>query len=142
MDYISLVIAIGTCLSAFAAFCALRNSIKVQKRTSAENKQRITIEAFNRMQDQVFDKLVSCSKEQIMYLVDDMDYAPRIKEACDDTRALIARCEHFAVGVNNDVYDFDLVQKLGGTHIVYVYDKVFAGHRICKVERSKFICGI
>lgn len=45
-------------------------------------------------------------------------------EAYDDCRTLIARCEHFSVGVNSGVYDIDLVNDVGGMHLIYLYQKV------------------
>ncbi len=124
MDYINLIIAVAAIVSAGAAVGALRNSIKIQEKTADENKKNNTIEAFNRLQDQVLDKMVSFSEEQIDILIEDMDYEPEIKEAYDDCRALVAKCEHFAVGVNSGVYDIDLVNALGGVHLIYLYRKV------------------
>lgn len=124
MDYINLIVALAALVSAGAAVGALWNSINIQKKTADENKKNNTIEAFNRLQDQVLDKMVSFSKEQINILIEDMDYEPKIKEAYDDCRALVAKCEHFAVGVNSGVYDIDLVNDLGGVHLIYLYRKV------------------
>ena len=47
-----------------------------------------------------------------------------MKTAYDDARALIAKLEHFSVGVNSKIYDFKTVDALGGMHLVYLYDKV------------------
>ena len=119
-----LLTAIASIITAMAAFGALFNSIRIQKQTAIENKQRITIEAFNRLQDKVLDKLVSFNNIDACILLDDKDYNPKVKDAYDGCRTLIAKCEHFAVGVNNDVYDIDLVNSLGGMHLVYLYNKI------------------
>ena len=121
---INLLTACAALISALASFGALINSIRIQKQSAKENKQRVTIEAFNRLQDLVLDKMVSFNNFDACILVDDKDYESEVREAYDGCRTLIAKCEHFAVGVNNDVYDFDLVNSLGGMHLVYLYYKV------------------
>ena len=58
----------------------------------------------------------------IKIFVEDID-EKEVHEAYDACRALIARCEHFSVGVNSGVYDFETTYKLGGTHLIYLYQK-------------------
>ena len=119
---ISFLTVFASLITAFAALGALINSIRIQKQTAKENKQRLTIEAFNRLQDQVLDKMVSFNNCDACILLDDKYYDPKVKDAYDGCRTMIAKCEHFAVGVNNNVYDIDLVNSLGGMHLVYLYD--------------------
>ncbi len=118
------IIAIAAVISAVFAFATLFNTIVIQRKTAAENKKNNTISAYNRLQDKVLDYMAKYPKEQVEILVDDRDYEPEIKEAYDAYRTLIARCEHFAVGVNTGVYDIDLVDDLGGKHLIYLYKKV------------------
>ena len=119
-----LIIAIAAVVSATLAFASLVNTVIIQRKTAAENKKNNTIRAYNRLQDQVLDYMTKYPKEQVEILVDDMDYEPEIREAYDACRTLIARCEHFSVGVNSGVYDIDLVNDLGGKHLIYLYQKV------------------
>lgn len=120
----NLIIAIAAVVSATLAFASLVNTVIIQRKTAAENKKNNTINAYNRLQDKVLDYMAKYPKEQVEILVDDRDYEPEIKEAYDACRTLIARCEHFAVGVNTGVYDIDLVDDLGGKHLIYLYQKV------------------
>ena len=49
---------------------------------------------------------------------------PKCKEAYNDYRALIARLEHFAIGVNKHIYDFSIVNNLLGVHFICLYLKI------------------
>ncbi len=124
MDYINLAIAIAACVSAAAAALTLGNSIKIQKQTADENRKNNSINAFNSLQDKVLDKMVSIAEDDIAAIVENKDDGGEVKEAYNGYRTLVARCEHFAVGVNSGVYDIDLVNDLGGKHLIYLYQKV------------------
>lgn len=85
-----------------------------------------TIEAYRILQADVLDKFVSYSKRDVLDLLETQEYPDndKAKKFYADCRALIAKIEHFAVGVNNDIYDFDTMDKLGGEHLIYLFKKV------------------
>ena len=113
MELASIIIAIVS-----AAF-----SIAIYINTVIFEKKKITIEAINILQNEVLDKFVSIKKENATIIVENLD-DEKCKEAYDDYRALIARLEHFAVGVNKHVYSYNVVNDLLGNHFIHLYNKV------------------
>ena len=100
----------------------VRRTRIVQEKIEYRTKVSSTITAFNDLQEQVLDKMVSYKEDDIKIFVEDID-EKEVREAYDACRALIARCEHYSVGVNSGVYDFETTFKLGGTHLIYLYQK-------------------
>ena len=68
--------------------------------TAARDRKQATLEAYNRLQTEVFDPLNTYSPDEI-------------EEICEDTKSMeykilsgyLARIEHFCVGINNRIYD-------------------------------------
>ena len=115
-DIIAIIALILSVVSgAFSVFTYF-NSLKQQKKCD-------TIEAFSNLQNEVLDKLASFTKNEITDTVENR-FKPEYKEIYAGYRVLIARCEHFAVGINEKVYDFKVFDKLGGLHIIYLYKKI------------------
>lgn len=86
-------------------------------------KKKLTIEAFFNIQNDVLDKLILCTKNDVKDTVenrDDKSYDELYKAYC----VQIVGCEHFAVGINEKVFDFDTFNKLGGIHVMYLYEKL------------------
>ncbi len=127
MDCLPLIIAAVSAFAAVAsaifAGCSLRFSAKTNKSISELNKKQRTIEAVNRLQAVALDKLAVCSKQDVANTVDCLENSD-CKDAYNNYRAIIAKIEHFATGVNEGVFDFDLVNKLVGAHLVFLYNKV------------------
>lgn len=115
-DIISLIALVISLLSSAFSVYTFYSSKKQQRKCD-------TIEAFNRMQEQVLDKLVSYPKKDVNTLIECIDEA-HAKECYDDFRAMISKIEHFAVGVNTGVYDFNTADQLGGVHLYFLYKKV------------------
>lgn len=117
--WIALTSSIAAALSTFFAAIQLLNTKKTQKEMLDREKQKDTLEAFNKLQSQVFDELNKYKKA---------DFAEIAKDPTSDKykeiKVLIARCEHFAVGVEKGIYDIETVKALGGGYIYYLYDKV------------------
>lgn len=128
MDLIAIIVdsiaAIAASASAIFAAKELKQSRITQKNIEEQNRKKATIDAFNELQEQVLDKFVSFKHEDAQIFVEYQKAYPNVKDAYNDTKALIARCEHFAVGVNEKVYDFDVVDKLGGIHLVCLFKKI------------------
>lgn len=115
--------AIATTGATIIAAVELNRSRKSQEKTEDNNRKTATIEAFNILQNDVLDKLVFCKNHDVTNAVENKDNR-EFKQLYDNYRIQIARCEHFAVGVNNNIFDFDTVDKLGGVHLYYLYKKV------------------
>ena len=119
----TILTVIVAAVSAIVAAVELYRSKKVQERVGELNKKNLTIESFNRLQEQAIDHLVVCSKAEIEATVEDID-EQECKEAYEHYRAYIAKIEHFAVGVNEDIYDFETVNKLAGAYLIRLFYNV------------------
>ena len=113
MEIVSIIIAI---LSAVISIVTFVITVQFEKK-------KITLEAVNLLQNEVLDKFVSIKKENAELVVGNLDNK-KCKEAYNDYRALVARLDHFAVGVNKHIYSFGIVNSLVGNHIVHLYNKV------------------
>ena len=87
--------------------------------TAARDRKQATLEAYNRLQSEVFDPINT--------------YSPgEIEEICEDTKSMdykilsgyLARIEHFCVGVNNKIYDDKVFYSLAHGY--------FDGHQLRK----------
>jgi len=112
-------ITIGDLLTILSFVGAITAYILGQK----HRKRRETIEAFNRIQEAVLDKLATVDRANAIAMVKGISN-PECREAYDGYRVLLARVEHFAIGINGGIYDIKLVDKLAGTHLIFLYDKV------------------
>lgn len=113
MELASIIIAIA---SAGFSIVTYINTVQYEKR-------KATIEAINLLQNEVLDKFVSVNKDNAILIVENLD-KKNCKEAYNDYRALIARLDHFAIGVNKHIYDFCVVNNLVGIHFIYLYKKL------------------
>lgn len=113
MEWISIILALLSAL--FAAFTYVQ--------TAHHEKKKATIEDFNRLQNEVLDKFVCVEVENAEFTVENMDQCD-VKKSYDDQRALIARLEHFSVGVKEKIYNFKVVDKLAGRHLIELYEKI------------------
>lgn len=82
-------------------------------------KKQATLDAFNILQTQVLDRLNCYRKYDIDEIAEDI-HSPDYQ----DISGLLARCAHFAVGVNSGIYDFKTVRRLAGRYIIHLYDKL------------------
>ena len=114
--------------ASYIAVIALIVSIITQKKLKREKIKQATIEQFNIIQNQVLDNLATISdKNNAKTIVEELELIKEnqeCKKAYDDYRVLIARLEHFAVGVNEGVYDSNIVDKLSGVHLIYLLPKI------------------
>ena len=113
MELASFIIAVISAVVSIVTYIA---TVRYEKR-------RTTIEAINLLQNEVLDKFINISKDNAEIIIDNLD-DPKCKEAYNDYRALIARLEHFAIGVNKHIYDFSIVNNLLGVHFICLYLKI------------------
>ncbi|MBE6738555.1 MAG: hypothetical protein E7566_07925 [Ruminococcaceae bacterium] len=104
MELLSLIVAI---VSAVVAVVSVAFSFVTYRKAVARDRKQATLEAFNRLQNEVFDHLNHM-------------LPANIREICEDTRCdayktlsgYLARIEHFCVGVNSGIYDKNTVYEL------------------------------
>lgn len=95
------------CISVLLAFASVVYSVVTYKTTVLHDRKQATLDAYNRLQCEVFDRLNSLPPLEI-------------EEICKDTKSeeykelsgYIARIEHFCIGVNEKIYDKDVFYKL------------------------------
>ena len=120
---LSTISALAAAISAIIAAFELHRSKKLQKEFNERERKQATISAFELLQEKALTNLVTFKKKDSEVIVDNLNDS-KMKEAYDDCRALIAYCEHFAVGVNEGIYDFGTADKLGGLHLIFLYKNV------------------
>lgn len=128
---ISLLIALS---STICSIRALRKSEKHQKEMQIQAKKQATIDAFYKIQKDVLDHLVSVEPDNANIIVNNIE-DEGCEEAYGSYRAFLAKLEHFSVGVIEGVYDFEIVDKLAGVHLLYVKKTV---QDIIDEENSSF----
>lgn len=116
MDIVTLIISIA---SIILAVISAVHSIYVYIQTVKHDKKQATLDAFNILQEQVLDKINLYSNSKIKEIAEDS----RSKKYKDLT-ILMARIEHFSVGVNTEIYDLKIVKRLAGKHFCMLYDKL------------------
>ena len=75
--------------------------------TARRDRKQATLEAYNDLQGQVFDKLNLYKPSEIAEIAKN-NRSPQYK----DISGYIARVEHFCVGVNTHIYDFNTLYEL------------------------------
>lgn len=109
---ISFIVDLATIGSLIFAGLTLLFYFKQDKSKNKHDKCKDTLDAYNRLQSEAFDKLYTeYSKAKIADIV--ANY--RKKEYIDEYRQLgllLARIEHFCVGVEKDIYDWETLYEL------------------------------
>ncbi len=101
-----------------AAFSLLYSFI-VHRQTVSHDKKQATLDAFNTLQEQVLDKLNVFTDSRIKEISEDVH-----SKEYKTISTLMARIEHFSVGVNADIYDIETVKRLAGKHFCALYRKL------------------
>ncbi len=89
------------------AFAALAVSLITYIKSVVHDRKRDTLDAFNTLQNEAFDKLNLLMPADIQEIAKH----PTSKEY-KEVSGYIARIEHFCVGVNMDIYDRETVYQL------------------------------
>ena len=120
----SILTIIAAWIAALAAAFSLLWSVITQKKIQENEIKRATIDAFNRLQSEVLDKLALMDRKNAEIIVEERENNEDCRQAYYDYKTLVARLEHFAVGINQGVYDLDVVDKLAGEHLVFLLPKI------------------
>lgn len=112
IDFITVFTGAATMIAATVAVIELKATAKQYNEDKLHDKRKDTLDAYNVLQSEVFDKLY-------------IDYTPsKIKKIAEHYKepeyshdyhvlgTLLARIEHFCVGVNTEVYDWKTVYEL------------------------------
>ena len=116
---VEVIAAVGAAVSAIVAAIALVYSVRTQNKIKVQEQKVQTMEAFNRLQREVLDKMNEVDKKFIESALVNND-----KNEISKYSAYLARIEHFAVGVNSDIYDLQVVRRLGGQYMIGIYNKL------------------
>ncbi|MBO5746837.1 MAG: DUF4760 domain-containing protein [Clostridia bacterium] len=111
-------LAISIC-SAVVAIASFVFTFCVHKQTKKRNKKKDTLDAFSLLQEQVLDELYNIKKSNVNVIAEDI-HSKEFKHIS----TMMARIEHFAVGVNTNIYDFNIVKRLAGRHFCGLFDKL------------------
>ena len=76
-------------------------------KTMERDRKQATLDAYNGLQEQVFDRLNQYAPAEIREIAKD-----NLSNKYKEVSGLVARIEHFCVGVNQKIYDFDTVYEL------------------------------
>ena len=97
MQLLSLIVA---AFSGVVAVVSVVFSIITYRKAVVHDRKQATLEAFSRLQNEVFDHLNMMSPANIREICED----PKC-ETYKTLSSYVARIEHFCVGVKNDIYD-------------------------------------
>ena len=100
METISLIIAL---VSVIVAVVSVVFSVITYNRTVKHDRKQATLEAYNRLQSEVFDNLNRYTPAQIRNICEEPT-SPEYKTIS----GYLARIEHFCVGINEKIYDKDV----------------------------------
>lgn len=101
-----------------SAFSFVFSLVTYQKNV-LHNRKKSTLDAFNVLQEQVLDKLKTYSKGDVKNISENTK-----TDGYKNITTLMARIEHFSVGVNSNVYDIKILKRLAGKHFYAIYDKL------------------
>ena len=136
VDLVNIITCVATTGATIVAAIALIKSNNTQRRIEQHQRKEAAIRNFQIVQEQVLDHLELINKYEVVDVIRNLD-RQEFKEIYEDYKVVIARCEHFAVGVAKEVYDFDTVDALAGKHLIDLYDKLLPVIRAVRKENGK-----
>ena len=86
---------------------------------SIRERKEATLEAYNKLQSEALDMLNLYTRKNIAEIAEN-PRSPEYKELS----SLLARCEHFSVGVNEGIYDKKVLKKLSGRYFISLFEKL------------------
>lgn len=99
-------LAISITSAAIAIFAAA-TSVVTYQRTVVHDRKKDTLDAYNALQSQAFDELNQIMPKEISEIV-----KHPTSQKYKELSGYIARIEHFCVGVNQNIYDWETVYAL------------------------------
>ena len=113
-DWVAIVVSVAALLFSIKQFCYERN----------RNRKEATIHAFDQLESNKSIKfLFSCSQSDIDTLVKRHEQTDnRIKDDWDLISDSLPLLEHFAVGINSEIYDLETLNRMAGNKIITVHN--------------------
>lgn len=96
--------------------------------TANRDRKQMTLESYNLLQEQVFDKLNLYNPSNICEIANDKTSVEYRKLS-----SYVARIEHFCVGVNENIYDFNTVYELSHGY----FDSNYLKNRLIPIIGAK-----
>jgi hypothetical protein len=123
------------------SFVSIIVSVAIYQKGVQREKKQATLDAFNLLQEQAFDKLNQYTFAQIKEICDGWQEAIKLRKNkqwanlneqdrekfesyISEYRNLsgyLARIEHFALGVNTDIYDASIAERAATSYLVMLY---------------------
>ena len=94
-------------------------SLCIHYQSLVRERKQATLDSFNLLQSQVLDRLNCYRRYDIDEIAEDVHSADY-----QEISGLLARCAHFAVGVNTGIYDFNTVRRMAGRYMIALYNKM------------------
>lgn len=104
---ISAISAVAAVVAAIIAVVTLNKSRQEQKEGLDRQKKQATLEAYNKLQEQVLDKLNQYKPAEIKAISGNSKSAEYT-----ELSTYLARIEHFCVGLTNDIFDYETFYSL------------------------------
>ena len=86
--------------------------------TNCRDRKAATFETFNRLQDEVFDKINLLSKTDVKNIAEHSRDAKFTEYS-----QYLARVEQFCIGVFSGIYDMKITEKIAGKYLSSIYEK-------------------
>lgn len=126
---------IMSAIAAIAAFVTVIVTIFIYQRGVEREKKQATLDAFNVLQEQVFDYLNQYTFREIRDICDTWNDSRKESEMSEDEKehfkyavseyrklsGYLARIEHFSLGVNTGIYDANIAERAGTKYLVMLY---------------------
>ena len=113
-------ISVADAVSIGIAFAALVFSVRQYYYEKNRNRKEATIHAFDKLEEEVFFKDKYC--RGLWYNASsDVINDKRSKER-EDAKSFLSRIEHFAVGINTEIYDLATLNRMAGSYILDQYN--------------------
>ena len=121
MDWNILRSAVALLFSMYSFF----KTKQIERITRETQKIKInrTIDSYGVLQDKVLDELNSFERNRVREIAE----RPEATENANDYKKLsgmMARLESFSLAVNSEIYDIETVNRLAGTYLMGLFDKI------------------
>ena len=91
--------------------------------TKIYNRKKDTLYDFNRLQQEVLDKINKYSDDQIKEILEKTRITEENEKYIEIT-SFLSRIEHFAVGANTNIYNVKIIKRLAGKYFISLYQKL------------------
>ncbi len=120
----NLITSIAAAVSTVFAAIQLYRSRKTSEKNLERQRKQATIEAYNVLQEQALDILnTKYTDKDVKAISENCQRDSEARQEYNAIGTLLSRCEHFAVGIDEDTYDFETLYRLSGRHLWIIYKR-------------------